>query len=83
MADVLLIVTTPEENHPRPIQKTLEKIQRMDIPVLLLINKVDLSDQEKVTHHISLWQDLIPRAEIHPISALHGFNLDHLARPHC
>ena len=76
-ADVLLIVTTPEETtlaHP----ETLEKIQRMDIPVLLLINKVDLSDQEKVTHHISLWQDLIPRAEIHPISALHGFNLDHL-----
>ena len=43
-ADVLLIVTTPEEDtlaHP----ETLEKVQKMDIPVLLLINKVDLSDQ--------------------------------------
>jgi len=76
-ADVLLIVTTPEENtlaHP----ETLEKVQRMDIPVLLLINKVDLSSQEDIQSRIDHWQDLIPRAEIHPISALHGFNLDHL-----
>jgi GTP-binding protein Era len=76
-ADVLLIVTTPEENtlaHP----ETLEKVQRMDIPVLLLINKVDLSSQEDIQSRIDHWQGLIPRAEIHPISALHGFNLDHL-----
>jgi len=76
-ADVLLIVTTPEEEtlaHP----ETLEKVQKMDIPVLLLINKVDLSDQAAVAGRIAHWQGLIPRAEIHPISALHGFNLDHL-----
>jgi len=76
-ADVLLIVTTPEEDtlaHP----ETLEKVQKMDIPVLLLINKVDLSEQAAVADHIAHWQSLIPRAEIHPISALHGFNLDHL-----
>ena len=76
-ADVLLIVTTPDEDtlaHP----ETLEKVQKMDIPVLLLINKVDLSDQAAVSKRIAHWQDLIPRAEIHPISALHGFNLDHL-----
>lgn len=76
-ADVLLIVTTPEENtlaHP----ETLEKVQRMDIPVLLLINKIDLSNQGEIQGHIDHWQGLIPRAEIHPISALHGFNLDHL-----
>jgi len=76
-ADVLLIVTTPDERtlaHP----ETLEKVQRMDIPVLLLINKVDLGNQESIKEHIEHWQALIPRAEIHPISALHGFNLDHL-----
>jgi len=76
-ADVLLIVTTPEEStlaHP----ETLEKVQRMDIPVLLLINKVDLSYQQIIQSRIDHWQELIPRAEIHPISALHGFNLDHL-----
>jgi GTP-binding protein Era len=76
-ADVLLIVTTPEEStlaHP----ETLEKIQRMDIPVILLINKVDLSNQKDIQDHIEHWQGLIPRADIHPISALHGFNLDHL-----
>ncbi|MGB0171242.1 MAG: GTPase Era [Flavobacteriales bacterium] len=76
-ADVLLIVTTPEEDslaHP----ETLEKVQKMDIPVLLLINKVDLSEQAAVAERIAHWQSLIPRAEIHPISALHGFNLDHL-----
>ena len=76
-ADVLLIVTTPDERtlaHP----ETLEKVQRMDIPVLLLINKIDLGNQESIKEHIEHWQALIPRAEIHPISALHGFNLDHL-----
>ena len=76
-ADVLLIVTTPEEetlDHP----ETLEKVQKMDIPVLLLINKIDLSDQAAVAERIAHWQSLVPRAEIHPISALHGFNVDHL-----
>ena len=55
----------------------------MDIPVLLLINKIDLGEQEAIKEHIAHWQELIPRAEIHPISALHGFNLDHLLRAHC
>ncbi len=76
-ADVLLIVTTPDEEtlaHP----ETLEKVQKMDIPVLLLINKIDLSDQAAVAERIAHWQSLVPRAEIHPISALHGFNVDHL-----
>ena len=76
-ADVLLIVTTSEEEtlaHP----ETLEKVQKMDIPVLLLINKIDLSDQAAVAERIAHWQSLVPRAEIHPISALHGFNVDHL-----
>lgn len=76
-ADVLLIVTTPEEQtlaHP----ETLGKVQRMDIPVILLINKVDLSDQATIAGLIAHWQELIPRADIHPISALHGFNLEHL-----
>lgn len=76
-ADVLLIVTTPEEEtlaHP----ETLEKVQKMDIPVLLLINKIDLSDQAAVAERIAHWQSLVPRAQIHPISALHGFNVDHL-----
>ena len=54
-ADVLLIVTTPEEEtlaHP----ETLEKVQKMDIPVLLLINKIDLSDQAAVAERIAHWQ---------------------------
>ena len=76
-ADVLLIVTTPEEE-TLALPETLEKVQKMDIPVLLLINKIDLSDQAAVAERIAHWQSLVPRAEIHPISALHGFNVDHL-----
>ena len=76
-ADVLLIVTTPYETTLAPTE-TLEKVQKMDIPVLLLINKIDLSDQDRVSQLVGHWHNLIPRAEIHPISALHGFNLDHL-----
>ena len=63
-ADVLLIVTTPDEEtlaHP----ETLEKVQKMDIPVLLLINKIDLSNQAAVAERIAHWQSLVPLSLIH------------------
>ncbi len=74
-ADVLLFITDSKEtemNH----KETLEKIQRLEIPVLCLINKMDLSDQENVKKKLEYWQSRLPNANVFPISALHGFNVD-------
>jgi GTP-binding protein Era len=76
-ADILLYVTdvmeTPDKN-----QEILEIIRKMEVPLLLVINKIDLSNQPDVLNLISLWQELLPRAETFPSSALFKFNLDHL-----
>ena len=74
-ADVLLYVTdmveTPDKN-----TEFLEKVQRMTVPVLVLINKIDLSDQKVLTQKVEEWHAVLPKAEIIPISALHKFNVD-------
>lgn len=74
-ADVLLFITDIKEtemNH----KETLERIQRLKVPVLCLINKMDLSDQEAVKEKLDYWQSRLPNANVFPISALHGFNID-------
>lgn len=74
-ADILLFITDPKEtqmNH----KETLERIQKLRIPVICLINKIDLSDQEKIAERINYWKELLPNAQVFPISALHGFNID-------
>ncbi len=76
-ADVLLFITDSKEsdmNHP----ETLEKIRNIKVPVLCLINKIDLSDQAKVMERIAYWKEQLPNAEIFPISALHNFNIDNV-----
>jgi GTP-binding protein Era len=74
-ADVLLYVTdmveTPDKN-----AEFLEKVQHMTCPVLVLINKIDLSDQKVLTQKVEEWYAVLPQAEIIPISALHKFNVD-------
>lgn len=51
------------------------KIQQSKIPVLLLLNKIDTSNQEELIAQVKLWQSKVPNAEIHPISALTDFNV--------
>lgn len=74
-ADVLIFITDIFENDMNHVE-TLEKIQKMDIPKLVLVNKMDLGDQEKVAERLSYWAEKIPGSTIFPISALHGFNLE-------
>lgn len=74
-ADVLLFITDTfesEMNH----KETLDKIKKLKVPVLCLINKIDLSNQEKLTERVEYWQEQLPTALIYPISALHKFNID-------
>jgi GTPase len=73
-ADVILYVTDVVERIDKHTEY-LERIQKTEIPVLILINKIDLSNQEKVTELISQWKELVPNAFILPMSATEGFNV--------
>ena len=81
-ADVLLYVTDVVEN-PEKNMEFLEKVQKMQIPVILLINKIDeLTDKsnEALGNIVTLWHALLPNAEILPISAKNKFGVDMLLK---
>ena len=78
-ADILLYVTDVVENPEKNID-FLEKVGRMDVPVLLLINKIDESDQKNLGDIVEKWHGLLPKAEILPISAKNKFGIDMLLR---
>ena len=78
-ADVLLYVTdvveTPDKN-----SDFLEKVKKMNVPVLVLINKIDISNQKDLEKLVQLWHESLPKAEIFPISAKVKFNVDNVLR---
>ncbi len=74
-ADILLFITDIFENEMNHLQ-TLETIKKMNKPVLCLINKIDLGDQDKAVERAEYWKEKLPNAQVLPVSALHGFNLD-------
>ena len=78
-ADVLLYVTDVVEN-PEKNRDFLEKVARMTVPVLLLINKIDQSDQKGLGDIVEKWHGLLPNAEILPISAKNKFGTDMLLK---
>lgn len=78
-ADVLLYVTDVVEN-PEKNKDFLEKVGKMTIPVLLLINKIDQSDNKKLGDLVEKWHGLLPSAEILPISAQNKFGTDLLMK---
>ena len=86
-ADILLYVTDVVEN-PEKNMNFLEKVQRMDIPVILLINKIDElgsgktgnNSQQALAEIVERWHTLLPKAEILPISAKNKFGVDILLK---
>ena len=78
-ADVLLYVTDVIEN-PEKNMDFLEKVSKMKIPVLLLINKIDQSEQTKLGDLVEKWHKLLPNAEILPISAANKFGTEMLMK---
>ena len=78
-ADVLLYVTDVVEN-PEKNMDFLDKVKKMTIPVLLLINKIDQSDPKKLGDIVEKWHSLLPNAEILPISAKNKFGVDMLLK---
>ena len=73
-ADVLLYVTDPVEKVDKN-NDFLQKVAQMDVPVLVLINKIDLSNEKDIVRLVEAWHELLPKAEIIPVSALAKFNV--------
>lgn len=78
-ADVLLYVTDVVEKSEKNLD-FLEKMRKMTIPVLLLINKIDLTNQQTLVEVVERWHSLLPNAEILPISAENKFGIDVLLK---
>jgi len=76
-ADLILYLVEPGERKPRN-EAVFEKLKRLKIPVLLLINKIDLSNQQALEEAVDYWHGLLPEAEILPISALENANIEML-----
>ncbi len=74
-ADIILYVTDVVEK-PEKNKEYIKKLQKLECPIVVAINKIDLSDQQKVMELISFWQKTLPSALVIPISAKEKFNLD-------
>ena len=76
-ADVLLYVTDVVEKVDKNAD-FLQKVLKLKAPILVVINKIDLSDQASLEAQVTAWHELLPQAEIFPISAKARFNVDNL-----
>lgn len=76
-ADVLLYVTDVIETIDKN-EEFLQQVQKEKCPILLLINKIDMTDQQKLEALVQEWKTILPQAEIIPISALLNFNVDYV-----
>jgi len=78
-ADVLLYLTDVEEKE-EDLPPIFGEIQQLTTPLLVGINKVDLSNQTAVTQLVDSWKNRLPSAEVFPLSALYNFNVDALKK---
>lgn len=74
-ADVLLYVTDMVES-PEKNSDFIAEVRKLDVPILVLINKIDLANQQALVKKVEQWHEIIPEAEILPISAIAKFNVD-------
>jgi GTP-binding protein Era len=76
-ADVFLFIVDIKDRD-KPSEYLIEKLNKIPVPVLLLLNKVDETTQEKMEEAVAFWHEQIPKAEILPISALKAYNTDYI-----
>lgn len=74
-ADVILFVTDIYEKIDT-LKERIDLINKLSVPIILLINKIDQSDQKSLESLVELWKENLPKAQILPISALHGLSID-------
>ncbi len=73
-ADIILYVTDVKEDPEKNIEY-IGRIRNANVPVIVLINKIDLSDQKHVTSLFDYWSGIFPGASVYPVSATEKFNL--------
>ena len=73
-ADVILMVTDIYED-PNKMEERLAQINKLSVPILLLLNKIDNSEQKSLEKLVNEWKIKLPKAEILPISALHKMSI--------
>lgn len=78
-ADIILYVTDVVEKTAGE-SNIIPKLQKTNVPVIIAINKIDLSDQAAVEALVETWRSLFPASEIIPVSAINNFNLDVLLK---
>lgn len=78
-ADVLLYVTDVFDNNEKN-KDFVEKVKANTAPIILIVNKIDLIDEAKLIELVDKWKEVLPQAEIFPISALSKFNVDVLLK---
>lgn len=76
-ADVFLFIVDIADK-TEPSEFLIEKLNKIPVPVLLLINKIDKSTQKEMEEVVEYWHQLIPKAEILPISALNAYNTEYI-----
>jgi len=76
-ADIILYVTDVVEKSDKNAEY-VSKLQRIDCPVIVVINKIDISNQADVSQLMAYWKEQLPKAEIFPASAMEKFNLDNI-----
>lgn len=74
-ADVILYVTDTVEKGDEASEEIVEKIKLSAIPTIVVINKIDISNQYQLESLVELWHTRLPEARIIPVSALEGFNV--------
>ncbi len=76
-ADIIIYVTDIYEKTDKN-EDFLLKVRNSKVPVILVLNKIDLSSQEDIVKHVTKWEKVLPNAEIFPTSALENFNVKNL-----
>lgn len=74
-ADLVLYMVETGERKPRN-EEVFERLKKLKVPVLVLINKIDQSNQQQLEESVDYWHRMLPSAEILPISAIENANID-------
>ena len=78
-ADVLVYITDVYES-PEKNNDFLQKVSQLAVPIILIVNKIDLSTQDDLTRIVEAWEERMPNAEIIPCSALTKFNVSYILK---
>jgi len=76
-ADIILFITDTIEKYGKN-ENFIKTVSTLNTPIFLIINKIDVSTQEELEKLVVFWKNILPSAEIFPISALKKFNTDNL-----